>query len=304
MRKIKTYKEFINEEISADMPPKVPTEIHAEYQAPADKYSDEDTYVFDISKTPQDTLHKVTKSKSEMEKMTKYQHWSLDSVQVDTIVEIIKKQAPSTDIHVITTKFETDGNQFITAEFQISQEAKSDLQDTLTSILDKGGIITDVQIESSTDKEPIKMTNEVLAQKRADAVKSVLIDYGIDQSIISIQTKPEQGPDVYSTTMTTQERTDARIQTSDYRYVNVSIIYVTNKIYDIPSITDTLVKYKKTYYLSKPVDDRPGIEFPTKTFKKKETTFKVKKADRSTGTTKCETFGNKGWWNDPKLGYE
>lgn len=304
MRKIKTYKEFINEEISADMPPKAPTEIHAEYQAPVDKYSAEDTYVFDINKTPQDTLHKVTRSKSEMDKMTKYGHWSLDSVQVDTIVEIIKKQAPSSDIHVVTTRFETDGNQFITAEYQISDKAKSDLQDTLTSIIDSGGMITDVQIESSTDKEPIKMTNEVLAQRRADAVKSVLIDYGIDQSIISIQTKPEQGPDVYSTTMTTQERTDARVQTAQFRYVDVSIIYVTKDTVNTPEITDTLVKYKKTYYLSKPTDDTPPLKFPTKSFKKKTTTFKANKAQRADGTTKCETFGNKGWWNDPKLGYE
>lgn len=304
MRKIKTYKEFINEEISADMPPKAPTEIHAEYQAPVDKYSAEDTYVFDINKTPQDTLHKVTRSKSEMDKMTKYGHWSLDSVQVDTIVEIIKKQAPSSDIHVVTTRFETDGNQFITAEYQISDEAKSDLQDTLTSILNSGGMITDVQIESSTDKEPIKMTNEVLAQRRADAVKSVLIDYGIDQSIISIQTKPEQGPDVYSTTMTTQERTDARVQTAEFRYVDVSIIYVTKDTVNTPEITDTLVKYKKTYYLSKPTDDTPPLKFPTRSFKKKTTTFKANKAQRADGTTKCETFGNKGWWNDPKLGYE
>lgn len=303
MIKIKSYKEFINEEISYTPPPPTPaTEINIPYEKPSDKYSKEDTYVFQTG--PEDTIHKTTRSKSEMEKMTKYQHWSLDSVQVDTVVQIIKKQAPSKDINVVTTRFKTDGNQFITAQYQISDESKSELQDSLSSILNRGGMITDVQIESSTDKEPIKMNNEVLAQKRADAVKSVLIENGIDQSIISIETKPEQGPDIYSTTMTESERGEARVQTSDFRYVDVSIIYLTNDIVNTPEVIDTLVKYKKIYYLSKIVDDTPGIKFKTKYFPKKQTKFKAEKAQRKDGKTKCETFGNKGWWNNPKLGYE
>jgi outer membrane protein OmpA-like peptidoglycan-associated protein len=299
MKKIKNYKEFIKTNEAVDLPPVPPTEIHSTYEKPASRYSAEDTYVYN----PSDTIHKVTKSKSEMEKMVKFQHWSLDSIQVDTVYNIVKKQAPHSDIKVITTKFETDGNKFITAQFEISQEAKSDLQDTLMSIINAGGMITDVQIESSTDKEPIKMTNEILAQKRADAVKLVMLDFGIDESIISIETKPEQGPDIYSTTMSEQERDQARSKTAEFRYVNVSIIYLENETINKPAIIDTLVKYKKEYYLSKPVDDKPALKFATRSFQKKQTSFKVKDGQRKGGTTKCEYFGNKGWWNDPKMGH-
>ena len=234
MKNIKRYKDFIKEELSADMPPKAPTEIHSEYEAPISKYSAEDTYVFNPSAQKDgDTIRKKTKSKSEMEKMTKYQHWTLDSTHVDTLFEIVKTN-PKTKFFADTLDFNVSGDLFLTG---------------------KDGVITDFQIESSTDAEPIDMEygdktgNDALAQRRADAVKSELIKIGVDQSIISIETLPEQGPDLYTDGMSRSARAKARIQTKDFRYVKVRIVYIVLADTTLPAEIDTIIKTKKTYYL-------------------------------------------------------
>lgn len=299
MRKIKRYKEFINEEITADLPPKAPTEIHIDYEKPVDKYSSEDTYVFN----PSDTIRKTTKSKSEMEKMVKYQHWTLDSTSVDTLLQQIIVQRPDTVITEHSFKFDVDGDLFLTGKFQLSQQVIDGINSAVDSIKSEGGIITDFQIESSTDKEPIEMKyddkegNDALAQKRADAVKDELIKIGVDESIISITTKPEQGPDIYSKEMNKEERDSARLETSDYRYVTISIIYLEKEVVFYPGIEKTVPKIKHVYHLSKVQQNLGTIKM--KPIKQKKTKSNVKKVKRSGNKTKCEDFGNKGdWWNN------
>ena len=291
MNKIKSYKQFITEELMADLPPKAPTEIHAPYQAPVDKYSAEDTYTFD----PGDTLHKVTKSKSEMLKMTKYQGWNLDSTQVNTIYDTIIKQHPDTVVTQHTFKFNVDGDNFQTAKYQLSADQISDINLAIDSIVSERGIITDFQIESSTDKEPIQMeyngkkANEALAQRRADAVSNELIEMGIDQSIITQTIKPEQGPDIYSTTMSKEERDSARMETKDYRYVTINIIYISSNIEILPQITQIIPKEKRIYFLSKPTDTNKHYRFKN-SHKKKSTSIKNTKRvknNKGNNSTKC-----------------
>jgi outer membrane protein OmpA-like peptidoglycan-associated protein len=291
MKKIKGYKQFITEELMADLPPKAPTEIHAPYQVPVDKYSSEDTYTFD----PGDTLHKVTKSKSEMLKMTKYQHWTLDSTQVNTIYDTIIKQNPDTVVTQHTFKFNVDGDNFQTAKYQLSEDQISDINSAIDSILSERGIITDFQIESSTDKEPIQMeyngkkSNEALAQRRADAVSNELTEMGIDQSIITQTIKPEQGPDIYSTTMSKEERDSARMETKDYRYVTINIIYISSNIEILPQITQIIPKEKHIYFLSKPTDTNKHYRFKN-SHKKKSTSIKNTKRvknNKGNNSTKC-----------------
>lgn len=280
----------------ADLPPKAPTEIHAPYQAPADKYSAEDTYTFD----PGDTLHKVTKSKSEMLKMTKYQHWTLDSTQVNTIYDTIIKQNPDTVVTQHTFKFNVDGDNFQTAKYQLSADQISDINSAIDSIKSEGGIITDFQIESSTDKEPIQMEyngktgNEALAQRRADAVSNELTEMGIDQSIITKTIKPEQGPDVYSTTMSKEERDSARTETKDYRYVTINIIYISNSTEILPQVIQIIPKEKHIYFLSKPTDTNKPLRFKNP-HKKKTTSIKNTKREKNNdgnNSTKCFFVNN------------
>ena len=316
MKNIKRYKDFIKEEISADMPPKAPTEIHAEYEDPSNKYSTEDTYVFNpsIKKGDDDTLHRTTRSKSEMEKMTKYQHWTLDSTHVDTLYEIIKTAGKGGRVDVDTLDFNVDGDLFLTGKFNLGTDVVDNILESINDITAKNGVITDFQIESSTDTEPIDMEydkktgNYALAQKRGDVVKGELIKIGVDPSIISIEPLVEKGPHLYNDDMTEDERDKARIATKDFRYVKIRIIYIlTENIPPLPGELDTLIKTKKTYYLSKPFVGG-GQKPPRLKSHFKKTTISVPslEVNRDNGRTKCAKWGKKrkGFWNDRKLGYQ
>ena len=321
MKNIKRYKDFIKEELSADMPPKVPTEIHSEYEAPITKYSAEDTYVFNPSAQKDgDTIRKKTKSKSEMEKMTKYQHWTLDSTHVDTLFEIVKTN-PKTKFFADTLDFAVDGDLFLTGNYGLGPDVVDSILESINDINGKDGVITDFQIESSTDAEPIDMEygdktgNDALAQRRADAVKDKLIKIGVDPSIISIVTLPEQGPDLYMDGMSRSARAKARVQTKDFRYVKIRIVYIILSDTTLPAEIDTIIKTKKTYYLSKPFSGG-GKNPPRLKSHFKKTTIEVPSLElsRDNGRTKCAKWGKKKFlnkfrkrdyfWTNKKLGYE
>lgn len=197
--------------------------------------------------------------------------WTLDSVKSDTLHKTILVQKPDTMIHVTDLSFDIDGDQFLTGKFDLSPDVKADILAEIDSISAKGGIITNYAIESSTDKEPIKMGNDVLAQKRADAVSKELVALGIDDSLITVKTLPEQGPDLYSKAMTAKERLDAREDTKEFRYVKVHILYYDKDIKVIPEIKKEFDKVKNTYYLSKQKVTKPPHTPP----------FKVKKSHKT-----------------------
>lgn len=262
---------------------------------------------------PGDTLHKVVKSKSEMEMLTKYNHWTLDSTHVDTLYDIIKVKAPDTKVLADTLDFDVDGDLFLTGKFNLGPDVVDSILSAINDINDGGGIITDFQIESSTDTEPIEMEyngksgNGALAQRRADALKDKLVGIGVDPSIISIETLPEQGPDLYKDKLSKEDRSKARVQTKRYRYVRLRIVYIDTTNVPLPAEYDTLIKTKKTYYLSKPFSG--GGKKPPRLkshFKKTTIDVPIIKVKRSRSRTQCEDFGPKGWWNDSKhpLGYD
>jgi outer membrane protein OmpA-like peptidoglycan-associated protein len=271
---------------------------------------------------PGDTLHKVTKSKSEMEIMTKYQHWTLDSTHVDTLYEVIKKKNGGGKVWVDTLDFDVDGDLFLTGNYTLGPDVIDSIYEAINDITAKDGIITDFQIESSTDAEPIDMEyggktgNDALAQRRADGVKDQLIKIGVDPSVISIETLPEQGPHLYSDDMTKEQRVKARIQTKSFRYVKIRIVYIIlSSSIPLPDELDTLIKTKKTYYLSKPFSGG-GKRPPRLKSHFKKTTISVPDLEvkRDNGRTKCAKWGKKRlrdrlrdknqFWNNKKLGYE
>lgn len=260
---------------------------------------------------PSDTLHKVTKSKSEMEKLVKYNHWTLDSTQVDTLYEVVKKVGEGVKVYADTLDLGVDGDLFLTGNFKLNDAVTGSILEAINEITAKDGIITDFQIESSTDAEPIDMNyngksgNDALAQRRADAVKNELIKIGVDTSIISIETLPEQGPNLYKDIMSKEQRVSARIQTKDFRYVKIRIVYIINRDITLPAELDTIIKTKKTYYLSKPFSDN-GSKPPKlrKHFKKTTISVPALKTNRDNGRTRCASWDSKGFWNNKKLGYE
>lgn len=258
---------------------------------------------------PGDTLHKTTKSKSEMDIMTKYQHWTLDSTHVDTLYRKVKEEGKAL-IYADTLDLGVDGDLFLTGNFNLNSGVSDAILNAISDITAKNGVITDFQIESSTDTEPIDMKyggksgNDALAQRRADAVKNELIKIDADPSIISIVTLPEQGPDLYKGEISKEQRVNARIQTKDFRYVKIRIVYIIKKdIPPLPAEIDTILK--KTYYLSKPFVG--GGQKPPRLkshFKKTTISVPALKTNRDNGRTKCSSWDSEGFWNDKKLGYQ
>ena len=112
---------------------------------------------------------------------------------------------------------------FETGSFELSESAQQEIISIANSL--KGSKVKSITIEASTDTEPIKIGNDVLAKKRAEAVKMLLAQNGIDTNVINIgELHPNSGPDVYGDrTMSPEERQSKRAETAQYRYVNVTI---------------------------------------------------------------------------------
>ena len=325
MKKIKSYNRFledsrINEEeegvkdwvlgtalaASTMLPGKG---IAADAPAPADSEKARTEIVQDWG-GKEDTIRRTIKSGSEKSRKSQAdlmvrQGWTLDSTSVDTLWTHVVKQKPDTIVTENNFKFDVDGDQFLTGKFRLKPEVVEGINDAIDEIASKDGIITDFIIESSTDTEPIAMEyggktgNGALAQRRADAVAEELALLGVDTSIIAIDTKSDQGPDVYSMDMTKGQRAEARIQTAAYRYVTVSIIYLTKEVRTLPGISEDIPKLKTAYYLSKTVKSHTIPNKKKFHFKNKKTHVKIKKTRRESRVTRCEDFGNKNaWWNN------
>jgi len=231
------------------------------------------------------------------------EEWSLTKVKSDTIHKTLLIQKPDTMIQVIDLGFDIDGDQFLTGKFELNQYVKDNIESEIDLIMSKGGVITNYAIESSTDKEPIKMGNDVLAQKRAEAIKKELSSIGVHDSLISIKTLPEQGPDIYTKTMTPKERSDARLETKDFRYVIVHILYYDKTVSVTPEIKQEIEKVKNTYYLDKQIIYKPSHPpkkgGPTKSKVKKHKKFFKNLGNGKNNVNKCWEPGSKNaWWNN------
>lgn len=167
---------------------------------------------FDLTSKPS----KVSSVKGVENKLKQGYTLSKAEVSQDTIWKV----KPGEKLYIDTLIALKYGDMFKTGSFDMDSEVINEIQQTINNIKEKGGKINKVYIESSTDKEPIKMGNEKLSQLRAQSIVDVLKELGVD-SEMKIKTKPEQGPDVYTHTMSPQEREKARQQTAEFRYNNV-----------------------------------------------------------------------------------
>lgn len=156
-------------------------------------------------------------------------------------------------VYVDTTTVLQYDAMFTTGGYNMSSESKSDILKTLQIILENKGTIKSVIIESSTDKEPIKMGNDMLAKLRSNIIYDLLIQSYVEAPI-KIINLPNQGPDVYTKQMSQIERNEAREQTSKFRYNKIIInatfergITTNTEIDDvINNIQFELVKPKET----------------------------------------------------------
>jgi outer membrane protein OmpA-like peptidoglycan-associated protein len=130
---------------------------------------------------------------------------------------------PSDKIEVDSTlEMVFHDNVFKTGSFDLEDTVAQEIAGTIESILSMGGSITSINIESSTDMEPIRMGNEKLAKLRANGVKKFITDMGVNATIHTNELS-NQGPNVFTKGMSSEEKDSARVETAQYRYVKVTI---------------------------------------------------------------------------------
>ena len=131
--------------------------------------------------------------------------------------------SPNTNIEVDSTlEIVFHDNIFKTGSFDLDDTVSQEIYGTIEAILSMGGTITSIDIESSTDTEPIRMGNENLAKLRANGVKKFITNMGVNTTIKTNELA-NQGPDIYTPNMSSEEKELARKKTEQYRYVKVTI---------------------------------------------------------------------------------
>ena len=123
---------------------------------------------------------------------------------------------------------------FKTGSWELTNDFKEDLKSSIDGILNNYGIgrndIYEIQVSTSTDKEPISIGNEKLSNNRANSVIEFLntiisVDISTKDDDGESLIKFDQGPDLYTKSMTTKERKLAREETEIFRDVVIVIKY-------------------------------------------------------------------------------
>jgi outer membrane protein OmpA-like peptidoglycan-associated protein len=169
----------------------------------------------DVSKV--DVIKTPSKKRAKSLIKSGYTMLSIEEIK-DTIVSFNDEIKTGTKL---TLTFDSDV-AFETAGYNLSDDYKTALVDTLDYLLSRGSDIKMITIESSTDKEPISIGNEKLAKLRSDGVYKELEDLGLSDNV-EVKNLPNQGPDIYTKVMSKEERSKAREKTADFRYVKIVI---------------------------------------------------------------------------------
>ena len=186
----------------------------------------------------------------------------------------------------ITLDFDSDV-AFRTATFNLTETYRQELLNKINEISEINGKITKVTVESSTDTEPIKMGNQKLAELRSNSVVDILNTMGLGN--VEVINLPDQGPNVYSRTMSNQEREQARQETAQYRYVMITIEYEVEVV--VPSeqtVEEVINKYKFEMVKVTPKQDIGTYKFKGKSVEHKPLKQpKCKKVRHNTKMTAC-----------------
>jgi len=180
----------------------------------------------------------------------------------------------------------SDG-MFVTGGYQLSPEGIKYIQTIKDSIEMVGGQIESVNIESGTDREPIKMGNQKLAELRAESISK----YFSDVDSIDVDVKPDQGPNIYSKTMSKSERDSARKETAEYRYVKITVKSVFQDTLRQTDRPERVIN-TNTYTLVRTIDKKLGGGGHHNTTRTKHFKPKFKKS-KCYHVAKCPVFGQK-----------
>jgi outer membrane protein OmpA-like peptidoglycan-associated protein len=274
MKNIKNYKEFIDNSVNEEEGWKdialgtalaagslIPGQLKAgetgysntdkqsteiSYEAPAEK--DSKSIDWPWSKKTK-TIHKKVKTQDEVDKLVN-RGWSLDSSQVDTLWKEVTIQKPDTTVHIDEIKF--DNNQyFASGKYNLNEDMGDSISSTIDDILAQGGIISGIQVESSTDKQglSLRLQNELksigysgdntgLSKARCEQITDYLVGLGIDSSLVTSNQVVEGGTGTVD---------------ASARYVIVKIVYLDKEVVATPGIVEKVPQLKEIHYLSKEV---------------------------------------------------
>jgi outer membrane protein OmpA-like peptidoglycan-associated protein len=305
MKKIKNYKEFIDNSVNEEegwkdialgtalaastlTPGQLkagsteytnnPTEIS--YEAPAKK--DNKSIDWPWSKKTK-TIHTKVTNQEGVDRLVG-KGWTLDSTQVDTLWREVTIQKPDTTVHIDEIKF-NDNQYFASGKYDLNEDMADSISSAIDDIIAQGGIISGIQVESSTDKQglSIRLQNELkglgysgdntgLSKARCEQITDYLVGLGIDSSIVTDNQIVEAGTGTVD---------------ASARYVIIKIVYLDKEIVSTPGIVEKIPQLKEVHYLSKEVE----ITKHKKTHHKKHhVRHKKSKIKKYSNITKCYKF--------------
>lgn len=307
MKKIKNYKEFIDNSINeeeegwkdialgtalaastlapgqlkagnTDYTNNNPTEIS--YEAPAEK--DNKSIDWPWSKKTK-TIHTKVTNQEGVDRLVN-KGWTLDSTQVDTLWKEITIQKPDTIVHKDEIRFD-DNQYFASGKYNLNEDMTDSISSVIDNIISQGGIISGIQVESSTDKQglSIRLQNELkgigysgdntgLSKARCEQITDYLVGLGIDSSLVTSNQVVEGGTGTVD---------------ASARYVIVKIVYLDKEVVATPGIVEKVPQLKEIHYLSKEVK----VTKHKKTHHKKHhVRHKKTKVKKCKNITKCFEF--------------
>jgi hypothetical protein len=304
MKKIKNYKEFIDNSINeeeegwkdialgtalaastlapgqlkagnTDYTNNNPTEIS--YEAPAEK--DNKSIDWPWSKKTK-TIHTKVTNQEGVDRLVN-KGWTLDSTQVDTLWKEVTIQKPDTIVHKDEIRFD-DNQYFASGKYNLNEDMADSISSVIDNIIAQGGVISGIQVESSTDKQGLSSRlqselkglgysgdNTGLSKARCEQITKHLESLGIDSSLITSNQVVEGGTGTVD---------------ASARYVIVKIVYLDVEVASIPGIVDKVPQLKEVHYLSKEVK----VTKQNKTHHKKHhVKHKKTKIKKCSNITKC-----------------
>jgi len=213
--------------------------------------------------------------------------WKLDSTQIDTLYSDVILEKPETIVMYTSLSFDKD-HFFESGKFTLTQDVTDSIQHSMIEMADNQNVLLKVEVTSSTDKQLLSTRlkellkskgytadNQGLSKARADQVKSYLVNVGVNDSLITVDDRFEQG--------------EGTIDESA-RFVSVVIYYLHQDLEEILGKKDTIMKTKPTYFLSKDVSYKhQHIRGGNKEIKK----LGPIKNFKNVKALKCSSFGSR-----------
>jgi outer membrane protein OmpA-like peptidoglycan-associated protein len=147
---------------------------------------------------------KTAHSEQELKRYMKM-GYHLTSAESDTVITLIKKEAPQDSVQSVQLVMDEDA-MFASGKFVLSPTDGQNIKSVLDSIQETGSVLVNVTIISSTDKQGISPRlqgvltsqgytpdNQGLSQARNNGVQSYLTSFGVDSSLINQDVLAEQG---------------------------------------------------------------------------------------------------------------